>query len=111
MARSISVKIAVADVIADLETALAKIENALVTYPADVEAYNKADAEYNQLVIDKAVEAVEALGEARLPDLDGADHLRHPAGLHHRRVEHRHRARADRGRDWAPEAEEPFRCS
>lgn len=63
MARSLSVKIPTASLIADIENSIAKIEADLATYPAQVEEYRKAKAEHQQLVI-KAV--IEALGKPEL---------------------------------------------
>ena len=68
MARSLSVKIPTASLIADIEASLAKIEVDLAEYPAKVEAYRKAKADHQQIVI-KAV--VEALGK---PELIGSEY-------------------------------------
>ena len=63
MARSLSVKIPTASLIADIEASLAKIESDIAEYPAKVEAYRKAKADHQQIVI-KAV--IEALGKPEL---------------------------------------------
>jgi len=58
MARSLSVKIPTASLIADIEASLAKIEADLAEYPAQVEAYRKAKAEHQELVIKSVIEAL-----------------------------------------------------
>ena len=63
MARSLSVKIPTASLIADIENSLAQIEADLAEYPAQIEAYRKAKADHQQIVI-KAV--IEALGKSEL---------------------------------------------
>lgn len=63
MARSLSVKIPTASLIADIENSIAKIEADIAEYPAQVEAYRKAKADHQQIVI-KAV--IEALGKPEL---------------------------------------------
>ena len=68
MARSLSVKIPTASLIADIEASLAQIEIDLAEYPAQIEAYRKAKADHQQIVI-KAV--IEALGK---PELIGSEY-------------------------------------
>ena len=68
MARSLSVKIPTASLIADIENSIAKIEADIAEYPAQVEAYRKAKADHQQIVI-KAV--IEALGK---PELIGSEY-------------------------------------
>ena len=68
MARSLSVKIPTASLIADIEASLAQIEADLAEYPAQIEAYRKAKADHQQIVI-KAV--IEALGK---PELIGSEY-------------------------------------
>ena len=68
MARSLSVKIPTASLIADIENSLAQIEADLAEYPAQIEAYRKAKADHQQIVI-KAV--IEALGK---PELIGSEY-------------------------------------
>ena len=68
MARSLSVKIPTASLIADIEKSLAQIEVDIAEYPAQVEAYRKAKADHQQIVI-KAV--IEALGK---PELIGSEY-------------------------------------
>ena len=63
MARSLSVKIPTASLIADIEASLAKIEADLVEYPAQVEAYRNAKAAHQKLVIERVIEA---LGKSEL---------------------------------------------
>lgn len=58
MARSLSVKIPTASLIADIEASLAKIEVEIAEYPQAVEAYRKAKNEYNELVLAKVIEAI-----------------------------------------------------
>ena len=68
MARSLSVKIPTASLIADIEKSLAQIEADIAEYPAQIEAYRKAKADHQQIVI-KAV--IEALGK---PELIGSEY-------------------------------------
>jgi hypothetical protein len=58
MARSLSVKIPTASLIADIEASLAQIEADLAEYPAQVEAYRKAKADHQKLVIKSVIEAL-----------------------------------------------------
>lgn len=58
MARSLSVKIPTASLIADIENSLAKIENDIAEYPAQIEAYRIAKAQHQELVIEKVIEAL-----------------------------------------------------
>jgi hypothetical protein len=58
MARSLSVKIPTASLIADVEASIAKIEAEIATYPADVEAYRKATKEHQEIVLKAVIEAV-----------------------------------------------------
>ena len=68
MARSLSVKIPTASLIADIEKSLAQIEADIAEDPAQIEAYRKAKADHQQIVI-KAV--IEALGK---PELIGSEY-------------------------------------
>ena len=68
MARSLSVKIPTASLIADIEASLAKIEVDLAEYPAQMEAYRKAKAEHQKLVVQRVIEA---LGK---PELIGTEY-------------------------------------
>ena len=58
MARSLSVKIPTASLIADIEASLAKIEVDIAEYPAKVEEYRNARAAHQQLVIQRVIEAL-----------------------------------------------------
>ena len=58
MARSLSVKIPTASLIADIEASLAKIEADVAEYPAKVEEYQKAKAEYQDLMLKAVIEAI-----------------------------------------------------
>ena len=58
MARSLSVKIPTASLIADIEASLAKIEADLAEYPAQVEAYRNAKAAHQKLVVERVIEAL-----------------------------------------------------
>lgn len=58
MARSLSVKIPTATLIADVEATIAKIEAEIATYPADVEAYRKASKAHQQIVLNAVIEAI-----------------------------------------------------
>jgi len=58
MARSLSVKIPTATLIADVEATIAKIEADLATYPADMEAYREASKAHQDLVLKAVIEAI-----------------------------------------------------
>jgi hypothetical protein len=58
MARSLSVKIPTATLIADVEATIAKIEAEIATYPADMEAYRKAEKAHQDLVLKAVIEAI-----------------------------------------------------
>ena len=58
MARSLSVKIPTATLIADVEATIAKIEAEMATYPADMEAYRKAEKAHQDLVLNAVIEAI-----------------------------------------------------
>jgi hypothetical protein len=58
MARSLSVKIPTATLIADVEATIAKIEAEIATYPADMEAYRKADKAHQEVILKAVVEAI-----------------------------------------------------
>lgn len=58
MARSLSVKIPTASLIADIEATIAKIEADIATYPADMEAYRNASKEYEDLIFSSVIEAL-----------------------------------------------------
>jgi hypothetical protein len=57
MARSLSVKIPTATLIADVEATIANIEAEIATYPADMEAYRQASKAHQDLVINAVIEA------------------------------------------------------
>jgi hypothetical protein len=63
MARSLSVKIPTASLIADIEASLAQIEKDIAEYPAKAKAYREAIEAYNEKVV--AV-TIEALGNKKL---------------------------------------------
>jgi len=58
MARSLSVKIPTATLIADVEATIAKIEADLLTYPADVEAHRQATKAHQEIVLNAVIEAI-----------------------------------------------------
>jgi hypothetical protein len=58
MARSLSVKIPTATLIADVEATIANIEAEIATYPADVEAYRKATKAHQEIVLNAVIEAI-----------------------------------------------------
>ena len=58
MARSLSVKIPTATLIADVEATIAKIEAEIATYPADMEAYRKASNAHQDIVLNAVIEAI-----------------------------------------------------
>jgi len=58
MARSLSVKIPTATLIADVEATIANIEAEIATYPADVEAYRQASKVHQDLVLKAVIEAI-----------------------------------------------------
>jgi hypothetical protein len=58
MARSLSVKIPTATLIADVEETIARIEAEMATYPADMEAYRKAHKAHQDLVLKAVIEAI-----------------------------------------------------
>ena len=58
MARSLSVKIPTASLIADIEASIAKIDEEIANYPQAVEEYRKAKNAYNDLVLAKVIEAI-----------------------------------------------------
>jgi len=58
MARSLSVKIPTATLIADVEATIAKIEAEMATYPADMEAYRQASKAHQDLVLKAVIEAI-----------------------------------------------------
>jgi hypothetical protein len=58
MARSLSVKIPTATLIADVEATIAKIEADLLTYPADVEAHRQATKAHQEVILKAVVEAI-----------------------------------------------------
>ena len=58
MARSLSVKIPTASLIADIEKSLAQIETDLAEYPAQIEAYRNAKAAHQKLVVERVIEAL-----------------------------------------------------
>jgi hypothetical protein len=58
MARSLSVKIPTATLIADVEATIAKLEAEVATYPKDREAYRQATKSYNDAVLQAVIEAL-----------------------------------------------------
>jgi hypothetical protein len=58
MARSLSVKIPTATLIADVEATIANIEAEMLTYPADMEAYRQASKAHQDLILKAVIEAV-----------------------------------------------------
>jgi len=58
MARSLSVKIPTASLIADIENSIAKIDSDLADYPAQIEAYRIAKAQHQELVVKSVIEAL-----------------------------------------------------
>lgn len=58
MARSLSVKIPTASLIADVEASIASIEAKVATYPADMEAYREAQKAHQQIVLQTVIEAL-----------------------------------------------------
>jgi hypothetical protein len=59
MARSLSVKIPTASLIADIEASIAKIEAEVAEYPAKMEEYRKAKAEYNDNLLKAVIKAIQ----------------------------------------------------
>jgi len=68
MARSLSVKIPTASLIADVEASIAKIEASIANYPADMEAYRVANKAHQDLVLKTVIEAL------KNPDNIGEDY-------------------------------------
>ena len=68
MARTMSVKIPVASLIADIEKSIAKIDEAVANYSAEATAYRDELAKYEKTLIAKAIEAMSN------PDNIGTDH-------------------------------------
>jgi hypothetical protein len=58
MARSLSVKIPTASLIADVEASIADIEAKIATYPADMEAYREAQKAHQDLILKTVLEAI-----------------------------------------------------
>jgi len=58
MARSLSVKIPTASLIADVEASIAKIEADIANYPADMEAYRVANKAHQDSVLKTVIEAL-----------------------------------------------------
>jgi hypothetical protein len=58
MARTMSVKIPVASLIADIEKSIAKIDEAVANYAAEASAYREEMVEYEKALIAKAIEAL-----------------------------------------------------
>jgi hypothetical protein len=58
MARSLSVKIPTASLIADVEASIATLEAQVATYPKDREAYRQATKSYNDAVLQAVIEAL-----------------------------------------------------
>jgi len=58
MARSLAVKIPTATLIADIEASIADIEAKVATYPADMEAFRKANKAHQDLVLKTVIEAM-----------------------------------------------------
>ena len=68
MARTMSVKIPVASLIADIEASIAKIDEAVENYSAEATAYRDEMAKYDKALIAKAIEALSN------PDNIGTEH-------------------------------------
>lgn len=68
MARSLSVKVPTASVIALIEGKIAEIESKIATYPADVQAYKEAYKAYKAELLTLAVNTIKAN-----PDVEGFD--------------------------------------
>ena len=58
MARTMSVKIPVASLIADIEKSIAKIDEAVANYATEATAYRDEMAKYDKALIAKAIEAL-----------------------------------------------------
>jgi hypothetical protein len=58
MARSLSVKIPTASLIADIENSLAKIEIGIAEYPAQVAEYREAKKKHEELVVSAVIKAL-----------------------------------------------------
>jgi hypothetical protein len=66
MARSLSVKIPTASLIADVEASIASIEAKVASYPADMEAYREANKAHQEVILKTVIEAIknpENIGE------------------------------------------------
>jgi hypothetical protein len=68
MARSLSVKIPTASLIADVEASIADLEAKIATYPLDMEAYRVANKAHQDLVLNTVIEAL------KNPDNIGEDY-------------------------------------
>ena len=68
MARSLSVKIPTASLIADVEASIADLEAKIATYPADMEAYRETQKAHQQIVLKTVIEAL------KNPDNIGEDY-------------------------------------
>ena len=68
MARTMSVKIPVASLIADIEKSIAKIDEAVANYATEATAYRDEMAKYDKALIAKAIEALSN------PDNIGTEH-------------------------------------
>ena len=68
MARSLSVKIPTASLIADVEASIAELEDKVATYPKDMEAYRVATKAHQELVLKTVIEAL------KNPDNIGEDY-------------------------------------
>jgi hypothetical protein len=58
MARSLSVKIPTASLIADVEASIANIEAKVASYPADMEAYRQAQKAHQEIVLKTVIDAL-----------------------------------------------------
>lgn len=58
MARTMSVKIPVASLIADIEKSIAKIDEAVATYPVEYEKYKSDLAQYEKDIVSVAIKAL-----------------------------------------------------
>jgi len=68
MARSLSVKIPTASLVADVEASIAELEDKVATYPKDMEAYRVATKAHQELVLKTVIEAL------KNPDNIGEDY-------------------------------------
>lgn len=58
MARTLSVKIPVSTLINDIESSIAKIDEAVANYANEAKAYKQSIVDYNQTLVAKVIEAI-----------------------------------------------------